>query len=206
MVSAPHPDRQPAPALWSTADCRLVLLRPVRAGDAPLVEGFINDLSPLSRQRRFHTGIQSLPPSWLQWMVHPDPLHDMVLLAIVAQGGRSVCIGEARYALGEGPPGEREFALVIADGWHGVGLGSELLRQLGHHAEQQGVERLVGDVMRDNLPMIGLAQRNGYAVRTHRGDPRLLQVARALAGASALGPAHQAGRSAAVAATAAHSH
>jgi len=176
-IADPNPR---APVLWSSADCRLALLRPVHEHDAPLVEAFVNGLSPQSRLRRFHTGVKSLPPSWLQWMLHPDPLRDVALLAIAVDGRQPVCVGEARFALGDGPPGEREFALVVADDWQGVGLGSELLRQLGHRAALQGVERLVGDVMRDNLPMIELARRHGYAVRTHRGDPRLLQVARSL--------------------------
>jgi acetyltransferase len=136
--------------------------------------------------------VNSLPPSWLQWMVHPDPLRDVALLAIAVDGRHPVCVGEARYALGDGPAGEREFALVVADEWQGVGLGSELLRQLGHRAALQGVERLVGDVMRDNLPMIELARRHGYAVRTHRADPRLLQVARSMGDAPRPGAARAA--------------
>lgn len=180
MSTAFAPDVVAAPRLWTTRDCRMVLLRPIGGDDAALFESFINGLSPRSRMLRFHTGLTSLPPSWLQWMTRPDPRHEHVLLAIAEEQGKPTCIGEARYALGDGPPGEREFALVIADGWQGAGLGRALLTQLTEHAEQHGVTQLVGDVMRDNLPMLELARRCGYGARTHRGDARLLQVARAL--------------------------
>lgn len=200
------PMTAPTPVMWSASDCRLVLLRPVRDDDASLVETFVNGLSPQSRMRRFHTGLSSLPPAWLRWMLHPDPSHDVALLAIGVENGRPVCIGEARYALGEGPPGEREFALVIADAWQGVGLGSELLRQLAEHAERRGIHRLVGDVMRDNPSMIELARRNGYAIRTHPGDPRLLQVARSLDASMPAGAAHAAAHSPVATPSAARAH
>lgn len=105
---------------------------------------------------------------------------DQALLAIALVAGQLVCIGEAGYAVGDGPPGEREFALEEDNAWQGVGLGTAMLRSLARRARAHGVERLVGDVLRDNAAMLEPARRNGHAVRTHPSDPRLLRVTRAL--------------------------
>ncbi len=173
----------PMPELLSSRDGRLVLLRTVRVTDLSLLAAFIAGLSPASRHRRFHGGVNSLPLGVLRRMTQPDPQHELGLLAIAIVDGQQVCIGEARYAVGDGPPGVREFALVVDDAWQGVGLGTAMLRSLARHAHLHGVEHLVGDVMRDNEAMIEMAQRNGYAARTHPTDPRLLRVTRDLRGA-----------------------
>jgi GNAT superfamily N-acetyltransferase len=155
-------------------------MRPVRPQDAAAIDAFIRNLSPQSRQRRFHGGVGQLPPDLLYRFTHPDPDHELALLAIATQAGREVCVGEARYAVTEESPCEREFALAVADHWQGLGIGSRLLRNLTDHAQRNGVERLYGDVLHDNLPMITPAESLGYSVGRHPVEPRLLRVAKAL--------------------------
>jgi acetyltransferase len=159
-----------------------VSIRRVQAHDDGLIDEFVRALSPASRQRRFHAGIRELPPSWLQRMTHPDACHELALVAMASLEARTVCVGEARYVLGNDMAGEREFALAVADDWQGQGIGRTLLHSLGRHAARHGVDRLVGDVLRDNLPMIELARGLGYAVGRHPADPRLLRVERSFVG------------------------
>lgn len=157
-----------------------VRVRRVRAQDSPLLDAFVQALSPTSRQQRFHAGIRALPAAWLERMTHPDVRRELALVATATIDGRELCIGEARYVHSDDIDPGREFALVVADGWQRWGIGKTLLRSLGCHAERHGVERLVGDVLRDNLPMIQLAQSLGYSVRRHPAEARLLRVERVL--------------------------
>ena len=170
----------PAANTGIAADGRSVLVRPVRADDGPLIDAFVKDLSPQSRQRRFHAPIKELPPAWLDRLTHPHDGFELGLLAVATHAGRETCIGEARYALGDETPGDREFALAVADAWQGAGIGARLLRRLSRHAECCGVAHLYGDVLRDNAPMIGLARRLGYEVRRHPVEARLLRVVKTL--------------------------
>jgi GNAT superfamily N-acetyltransferase len=158
-----------------------VTIRRVRGDDAALFDAFVKALSPTSRQRRFHIGLRELPAEWVQRMTHPDGRHELVLLATVAQGGGELCVGEARYVLSDGFAPGREFALAVADGWQGHGLGRLLLGSLDRHAARAGIERLVGEVLRDNLPMLELARSLGYSVRRHPQEARLVLVERSLA-------------------------
>ena len=155
-------------------------LRRVRRSDSALLADFVAALSPQSRRRRFHSGLHTLPPAWLEYLLNPDPVAEYALLAVESDGDRSTCVGEARYARSDEATDAREFAIVVADGWQGQGVGSRLLRLLGCHAHSQGVARLYGDVLRDNVPMLGTAQRVGYSLRRHPSDATLVRVERAL--------------------------
>ena len=53
-------------------------------------------------------------------------------------------VAEARYIRCSGSYAT-EFALVVADGWRRVGLGSSLTQASLHHARLAGVRRLCGD-------------------------------------------------------------
>ncbi len=157
-----------------------VRIRPVRARDASALGAMIRDLSPLSRLRRFHAGLRELPPDLLMRFTHPLPIDELALVATTTAAGRETCIAEARYALGDGPPDEREFALVVADGWQGRGIARQLLCWLLQRARRRGVARLYGDVMRDNRPMLGLADSFGFARQRHPSDVGLVRVAKTI--------------------------
>lgn len=180
MAALPEGEAAPLPLLWAGTDCRPLIIRPIRGDDADLLGAFYAALTPASRLNRFHVGIKELPPRWLQALSHPDADDELALLAIAEQDGRAVCIGEARYALDTESARGRDFAVAVADGWQGHGLGGRLLDALLQHAARRGVDQLHGDVLRDNLPMVGLARRKGFSVATHPADARLLRVVREL--------------------------
>jgi len=159
-----------------------VRIRRVQASDGVLIDEFVRGLSPASRQRRFHAGVREVPPQWLHRMTHPDPSRELALVALARQAGRDICVAEARYVLSDDIAEGREFALVVADSWQGRGIGKTLLLSLGCHAARHAVQRLVGDVLHDNLPMIELARGLGYAVRRHPADPRLVRVEQSFGG------------------------
>jgi acetyltransferase len=179
-----------APAAWAGSvqpppvTTSPVRVRRVQPQDAALLDALFQGLSPASRRLRFHGGVQQLPAAWLHRMVQPDAASELALLATIERDGREVCVGEARYARSDDAGDRtREFALVVADGWQGLGIGKVLLRSLGRHAARHGVRRLVGDVLHDNAPMIDLARRLGYTLRSHPSDARLLRAVRCFAAA-----------------------
>lgn len=162
-------------------DVEAAHIRTVRGEDTATLDRFFSQLSPLSRLRRFHAGVVRLPAVWLERLAHPDPQRELALLAFARSEARELCVGEARYALGDGAShGEREVALVVADAWQHRGLGARLLNRLVRQAGLRGVEALRGDVHYDNLPMIGLARRLGFGVARHPRDAGLVRLQRRL--------------------------
>jgi GNAT superfamily N-acetyltransferase len=160
-----------------------VCIRRVQPSDAALIDEFVRGLSPASRQRRFHAGVREVPPQWLHRMTNPDPGRELALIALARRDSGEICVAEARYVVSDDVAEGREFALAVADDWQGRGIGKTLLLSLGCHAARHAVQRLVGDVLHDNLPMIELARGLGYAVRRHPADPRLVRVEQSFGGA-----------------------
>jgi len=167
-------------ALWFVgARCRPLWVRPIVHDDAVAFAAFVAALSPSSRRQRFHTALAELPPTWLRLLTQPDPATDLALVAVAWQQGAPQIVAEARYAADRfTDAAQREFALVVADGWRRQGLGRRLLRALAAEAARHGVQRLVGDVLRDNQPMLQLAAHEGFAPNRHPDDARLLRMTR----------------------------
>lgn len=69
-------------------------------------------------------------------------------------------VAEARYVRNADSE-SAEFALVVADNWRRIGLGTTLTRILAQRARFTGVRRLWGDVLEDNKAMRGLAHSLG---------------------------------------------
>lgn len=161
---------------------RPVLARPIAPADTDALARFVKALSPLSRQRRFHLPLAEASPDLLELLARFDSATGFALAVTPLDEGSPRIVAEARYAADlSGKPAQREVALAVADDWQRQGLGRRLLRALSRHALQHGVSRLFGDVLRDNKPMLELAAQEGFAIRAHPEDRRLVRVARTLA-------------------------
>jgi GNAT superfamily N-acetyltransferase len=101
-------------------------------------------------------------------------------MSVVAEAGREI-VGLAEYVAA---PGERaaEVAVVIADAWQGAGLGRVLFGALLAHAANQGLARLRGTALADNIPLLALTHRFGFSARPHPEERELVALDRELGG------------------------
>ncbi|ODS96722.1 MAG: hypothetical protein ABS56_12500 [Lautropia sp. SCN 69-89] len=165
------------------ADGRVVTIRPVLPQDAELAQRFVAGLSLQTRYRRFQMGVGTLPPRLLRQLTEIDYAAHLALLAgVVDESGDEIQVADARYVVDAdaapwpGGDGDAEFALVVADDWQGVGLGSELMRRVARAARARGLVRLHGEVLSTNTPMLDLLRRSGACIRTRAGDARLVDA------------------------------
>ena len=169
------------------ADGRCVLVRPVLPQDDMLQQRFVRELSPLSRYRRFHSALSELPVATLAYLTQVDYATHLALLAeTFDEDGDERQVAEARYVR-RGRPGETQvadFAIAVADGWQGQGLGKRLLDALVDSARRGGLQRLEGSVLADNEPMRALMRGRGWRMRTDPDDARLLVAGLELAPAA----------------------
>jgi acetyltransferase len=168
----------PAPQvdLWARGDLEPIVVRPVHGSDTERVAEFVRGLSQASRYQRFHVGLRELPLGMAERFVRYDRASELALVATLCVDGRETAVAEARHAAVEDDPSTHEFALVVHDELRRAGLGERLLLRLIAHARAIGLQRLIGDVQRDNPAMLGLAAKLGFVVRRHPEDPRLLRV------------------------------
>ena len=74
-----------------------------------------------------------------------------------------------------------EYAIAVDRGLAGRGLGSLLMRQIIAYARQCGIQEVVGDVLKDNEPMLRLNQAFGFTLESDPDDPDLIHVSLLLA-------------------------
>jgi GNAT superfamily N-acetyltransferase len=74
---------------------------------------------------------------------------------------RETVVGEARMALSCAKR-TGEFGMSIADDWQHIGVGSAVLHEIERKAAADGIELLLGDTLRTNDGMIGLARARGF--------------------------------------------
>ena len=158
-----------------------LLIRPIRPEDAESEQAFVRGLSIERPRKRFLGALSELTPAMLVRFTHTDPSRETALVAFAGEGAEARQVGVARYAMDEEGDGRRaEFALVVGDERHHQGIGTRLMRLLIDAARTHGVERLHGEVLADNLAMLGLMRRLGFAERPHPADARLVAVERDL--------------------------
>ena len=72
------------------------------------------------------------------------------------------------------------IALVIADAWHGQGLGRRLLEFLLEHARDAGAREAEGVVLAINRPMLRLAASVGFSLKADPEDATIVRIRRRL--------------------------
>jgi acetyltransferase len=138
-----------------------------RAGDAARIAAFYLGLSPDSRYQRFFSHRPRYMPEELYCLAHPDPLHELCLLAVAGEGADAVVVGDLRCVRSDTPAGlasenEAEIALVVADGWRRQGVGRQLLCSLVAQARLDGYTSLYAYVAATNAGMPKLVREFNF--------------------------------------------
>jgi RimJ/RimL family protein N-acetyltransferase len=162
-------------------DGRKASLRETVPQDIPaLVEAF-HHLCADAVYTRFMAALREPPRALVEAILHPaDPAREFALVAVSADGGAERIVGSARIV---GAPGSDtcEFAVAVADDWHGTGLARQLLEILIDAAPGHQFRRMDGYVMARNTPMRRLAKKLGFVDEKSEDDPTMRVVSLSLA-------------------------
>ena len=85
--------------------------------------------------------------------IHQDPVAD-----------RPEILGVGRLCREPGQA-QAEFAVVVSDRWQKHGLGTRLLTRLVEVGRQEGLTRISGAILSDNVEMQHVCERVGFTVR-----------------------------------------
>ena len=151
-----------------------VLVRPIRPEDASIEAAFVDGLSDRSRHLRFFSQARSLSPVMLARFTQVDYERELALIALPV-GAPAPMIGVARYS--PNPDGEScEFAVTVADAWHGRGIGTILMQQLIEAAKAAGYRRMTGSVLAANGGMLQLARDLGFVLHRNADAPDVVDT------------------------------
>jgi acetyltransferase len=116
------------------------------------MEVFFKSLAPESLLQRFHLGFPRIPTALLRLLTSDNRTHVVFLAeAVDVAGGLSRVVGEARY-VPYPDMASAELALVVAEDWRRMGVGTSLVRALAQHARLTRVRQFIGDVLPENVP------------------------------------------------------
>jgi acetyltransferase len=165
-----NPPARPYPvqyvSAWTAKNGIPVVIRPIRPQDEPLMVMFHKTLSDRTVYHRYFCSLNLARRTAHERLAHIcscDYVSEMVLVAEgkdLNSGDRSI------FAVGRlnklNVNSEAEVALLVADQYQGLGLGTELLRRLLGIARAEGIHRLVAEMLRDNVAVQGVFRKCGF--------------------------------------------
>jgi RimJ/RimL family protein N-acetyltransferase len=131
------------------ADGSGIRIRPIRPEDKPLLTRGLDELSPLSVQRRFLAPKESFSQAELRYLTEVD-MHDHVALVAESPEDPGRLIGVARFVRLREAPDAADVAIVVGDCWQRRGVGSALATALAAEARRVGIRRFVAAMAADN--------------------------------------------------------
>jgi acetyltransferase len=143
-----------------------IFIRPVKPEDAPLFTDLFKILSPTSIYYRFFAPIKALKPEMLARFTQIDYDREIAMVAIQENENQEKLLGVARI-IGDSDGKQGEFAVVVGDPWHGIGIGAVLLQKCLDIAKKRGYESIMGCVLRENKNMLALGKKLGFRIEKH---------------------------------------
>jgi len=162
---------------------RRVLLRPIRPEDEPAHRAFIGQITPEDIRFRFFGMVRELPKSEMARLTQIDYDREMAFVAKLPGDGEipgGETLGVVRTVT---DPDNRtaEYAVLVRSDLKGQGLGAALMRKIIAYSRARGTQRIVGEVLSDNRPMLGLCRHLGFGLSRDPDDPDVTRVVLPLA-------------------------
>ena len=152
-------------------------VRFVEPADVDGLRAYFEKLSGRTHYSRFLGATRGVPASEYERMLRTGEGSHFAVIAEIGSGSARTIVGEARYVF-DVATGAVEFAISVADDWHGTGAGSALLSNLECRAAALGAHTIFGDALGTNQEMRGLAKKRGYRFSHSPGDWTLVRFAK----------------------------
>jgi len=150
------------------SDGTSLLIRAIRPDDKQRLLDGLHHLSNKSVYYRFFRSKHELTEKELKYFTEVDFNHHVAIVAAIQNVGKENDIGVARYIELKDRGSQRiaEVAFAIDDEYQHKGVGTLLFKELVAIAQEQGIKRLVAEVLLDNKAMLKIFEHSGYKLET----------------------------------------
>ena len=156
-----------------------IIIRPIRPEDANLETNFHSRLSDRTKYFRFMQALHELTPEMIVRFTQIDYDREMAFVAVTEDQNLPIELAVGRYVMN--PDGNSvEFALVVADDSHCLGIGTRLMTTLMHTAKSKGMSFFEGEVLAVNKPMLSLVKKLGFSIEPIADDHEVVRVVKDL--------------------------
>ena len=157
-------------------DGTTIRIRLVCPEDEPRLHDLAAHMSDEDLRLRFLAPVKGLSPAVAARLSQLDYDRDLGLLA----ERRGLALAMAH--LFTDPERMRaEYAIAVRSDWKGRGLGCLLMTRLIDLARQREISELVGEVLRENVPMLRMCRKLGFTVSPEPADFSILVATKRLA-------------------------
>jgi len=154
-----------------------VHLRPIRPEDEPGIVDLAAHQSAEDLRMRFFTAMHGISHELAARLTQIDYDREVALVAEPSEPG--AIWGVARFAAD--PDNIRaEYAITVRTDLKGHGLGYLLMTRLIEVAKARGLSEIFGEVLRENGPMLKMADELGFIVSPHPDEPDVVRVTKRL--------------------------
>ena len=122
---------------------------------------------------RFFTPVQGLTHAVAARLSQLDYDRELALLAELD----GTALGVAHF-FADPDKIRAEYAIAIRSDWKGRGVGYLLMTRLIGIAKQRGVAELIGEVLRENGPMLQMCHELSFEIARDPSDPSVMQFGR----------------------------
>ena len=162
LVISPYPKKYET--LWKLRDGRTVILRPIKPEDEPLWLEMFRNFSEESIRYRFFEVIKDTPHEVRVRYCNIDYDREIGIVAELNEGGIRKILGVVRLVIE--PDGKTgEIAIIVADPWQGLGLGTKMMDYMIEVCKDKGLETIYGVMLPDNYRAINLMKKMGFNIK-----------------------------------------
>jgi RimJ/RimL family protein N-acetyltransferase len=145
---------------------RQVQIRALHPEDRDNFAAAARSMSVESLHRRFFAVRREFTEKETSSFVNVDFINHVALVAVFKENGQSAVVGGSRYVVVK--PGQAEVAFAVVDQYQGLGIGTALMRHLGAIARAADIRELIADVLPENIAMLKVFERSGFAMNAER--------------------------------------
>jgi acetyltransferase len=140
------------------------VLRPIRPEDEPLEAEMFTRLSRETQYLRFFSYLSNITHEMLVRFTHNDYDREIAIIAEVNEQGVPKMAGVARL-VADADNKTAEFAIVIADPWHHLGLGNKLTDYILEIAREKQIKKVYAMTLKQNKDMIHMFKKRGFSLK-----------------------------------------
>jgi len=156
-------------------DGTVLRLRPLRPEDEPMLHDLAAHMSAEDLRLRFFTPVPGLTHPVAARLSQLDYDREMAILAECD----GMALGVAHF-FADPDRLRAEYAIAVRSDWKGRGVGFLLMTRLIHIARQRGIGELIGEVLRENQPMLQMCRELGFSIASQPVDPAIMPVRKLL--------------------------
>jgi GNAT superfamily N-acetyltransferase len=137
---------------------RSVIVRPIQPQDVMSLIAMDEQISSESRFLRY-CGNAHMSLGEARAICEGDPRRSMALVATPAESPEQIIAIALYIACEDSSPDQAEIAIVVADEWQAMGLGTWLLTHLGAYAVEHSIHTFIAYVHCQNFPILRFIQQ-----------------------------------------------